>query len=124
MLEDPNPAVRAKRLILCSGKVFYDLLAARKRDDTAIVRIEQLYPFHLDRLKALMEKYRGFTECLWVQEEPENMGAWNYIRPLLQQCARNVRYVGRPENATTSTGSSKKHKQEQADLLQRALGEP
>jgi 2-oxoglutarate dehydrogenase E1 component len=122
ILEDVRPIKKVKRLIFCTGKVFYDLLAARKEEDILILRIEQLYPLQMERIKEWVEKYKGFSECLWVQEEPENMGAWNYIRPYLQPLIPTIRYVGRPENATTSTGSSKKHKQEQADLLQRALG--
>lgn len=123
LLDDPAPPQSAKRLIFCSGKIFYDLLAARKRSDVAIVRIEQLYPLNEEMLKQLIEKYRGFTDCLWVQEEPENMGAWNYLRPQLQKYVSKLLYVGRPSSATTSTGSNKKHKQEQAALLQSAFGE-
>ncbi len=123
LLDDPTPPLKAKRLIFCSGKIFYDLMAARKRTDVAIIRVEQLYPLNIDRIRQLIEKYKGFTECLWVQEEPENMGAWNYIGPYLHTLVSKLHYVGRPQNATTSTGSSKKHKQEQAILLQQAFGE-
>lgn len=113
VLDDPAPPKNPKRLILCSGKVFYDLLALRK--DVALVRIEQLYPLNQEKLKKLLEKYP--VERFWVQEEPENMGAWNYI----QRVIPNLKYVGRPASATTATGSNKKHKQEQAALLQAAL---
>lgn len=123
LLDDPTPPIKAKRLIFCSGKIFYDLLAARKRSDVALIRIEQLYPLHVERMKQLVGKYKGFTECLWVQEEPENMGAWNFIGPYLQQIVPKLHYVGRPQNATTATGSNKKHKQEQALLLEQALGD-
>jgi 2-oxoglutarate dehydrogenase E1 component len=116
-LDDPTPPPSAKRLVFCSGKVFYDLLKERKRTDIALIRIEQLYPLHTEKLKKLLAKYKGFTECFWVQEEPENMGAWNYIRPLLP----NPTYIGRPANATTATGSSRKHKQDQKTLLEKAL---
>jgi 2-oxoglutarate dehydrogenase E1 component len=123
LLDDPTPPKKAKRLIFCSGKIFYDLLSARKRTDVAIIRIEQLYPLRIEQMKLLIDQYKGFTECFWVQEEPENMGAWNFIGPFLQHCVPKLHYVGRPPNATTSTGSSKKHKQEQAALLQQAFGE-
>ncbi|MBX7065703.1 MAG: 2-oxoglutarate dehydrogenase E1 component [Parachlamydiales bacterium] len=123
MLDDPTPPQKAKRLIFCSGKIFYELLAARTRSDVAILRIEQLYPLHLDMLKELIAKYAGFTECIWVQEEAENMGAWRYIGPYLQSLTKKLAYVGRPENATTATGSSKKHKQEQAALIKQAFGD-
>lgn len=123
ILDDPTPPTKPKRLIFCTGKIFYDLMSVRKREDVAILRIEQLYPLHLSRLKELVEKYKGFTECLWVQEEPENMGAWNYIGPYLQSLAAPLFYVGRTESATTATGSSKKHKKIQAALLEKAFGE-
>jgi 2-oxoglutarate dehydrogenase E1 component len=117
ILDDPTPISKCKRLIFCTGKVFYDLLALRKREDIAIIRIEQLYPLNEVRLKQLLEKYKGFSECFWVQEEPENMGAWRYMQPHLP----NAIYVGRVENATTATGSSRKHKQEQKILVEKAL---
>lgn len=117
ILDDPTPPSSCKRLLLCSGKVFYDLLALRKRSDIAILRIEQLYPLHVEKLNRSIEKYRGFTECFWVQEEPQNMGAWHFIKTFLP----NATYVGRPENGTTATGSSRKHKQEQTALLEKAL---
>ncbi len=123
ILDDPTPPAKAKRLIFCSGKVFYDLMAYRKNLDAAIIRIEQLYPLRMDRLKQLTEKYKGFSECLWVQEEPENMGAWSYISSYLRHLFPQLRYVGRPANATTATGSSKKHKQEQTALIQQAFGD-
>lgn len=117
LLDDPAPPASCKRLIFCTGKVFYDLFAARKRSDIAIVRIEQLYPFHTEKLQKQIAKYKGFSECFWVQEEPENMGAWTYIQPYLPK----PKYIGRLPNATTATGSSRKHKQEQQTLLEKAL---
>ncbi|MGB7978997.1 MAG: 2-oxoglutarate dehydrogenase E1 component [Chlamydiales bacterium] len=123
ILDDPAPPAKAQKVILCSGKIFYDLLAARGQSDIAILRIEQLYPLHLDLLKQLLGRYRGCKSCLWVQEEPKNMGAWSAIAPYLQSIAPGLCYVGRPENATTATGSNKKHKQEQTALLQQALGD-
>jgi len=117
LLDDPIPPATAKRLIFCSGKVFYELFAARKRTDIAIVRVEQLYPLHVEKLKKLVAKYKGFAECFWVQEEPENMGAWKFLEPYLPKPV----YVGRPSSATTATGSNRKHKQEQQILLEKAL---
>jgi 2-oxoglutarate dehydrogenase E1 component len=122
ILDDPAAPKQCKRLIFCSGKVYYDLLAARKNPDIALIRLEQLYPLHLEQLKKIIAKYKGFTECLWVQEEPENMGAWNYIGPYLQPLVPKLFYVGRPQSATTATGSSRKHKQEQSALLEQAFG--
>lgn len=117
LLDDPTPPKTCKRLIFCTGKVYYELVAARKRTDIAIVRLEQLYPLYKEQLQKFIAKYKGFTECFWVQEEPENMGAWRYIRPSLP----NAVYVGRPQNATTATGSSRKHKQEQQALIEKAI---
>jgi 2-oxoglutarate dehydrogenase E1 component len=123
ILDDPNPPQKPKRLIFCTGKIFYELLAARQSADVAILRIEELYPLHIQKLKALLNKYQGFTECVWVQEEPENMGAWRFIGPFLQTLAPKLCYVGRAESATTGTGSNKKHKQEQALIITQAFGE-
>lgn len=111
----------AKRLIFCTGKIYYDLIQARKREDIAIVRIEQLYPLHIEKIREVIEKYKGVQECFWVQEEPENMGAWNFMRPHLEELVP-IQYVGRPENATTATGSTKKHKEHQAALIEKAIG--
>jgi len=126
LLDDPNPPQSCKRLLFCSGKIFYDLLAARKQSDVAIVRFEQIYPLHIEKLQKFIAKYKGFTECCWVQEEPENMGAWNFIGPHLQMYLPKgckFSYVGRPQNPNTATGSHKKYKQEQQALLNQALGE-
>ena len=121
VLDDPTPPPSAKRLLLCSGKVFYDLLAERAKRPSShhrIVRIEQLYPTPLEEIKKVIG---NFEECIWVQEEPENMGAWNFIRPILEGLGKTVRYVGRPSNATPATGSHKKHQIEQATLIEQAF---
>lgn len=127
ILDDPTPPNSCKRLLFCSGKVFYDLMDGREKKKaahTAIIRIEQLYPLSLEKLKKIIDKYKGFTECCWVQEEPANMGAWNFVGPYLQHLLPSgvsLRYVGRPESPTTATGSHKKHKQEQQVLIDEAL---
>lgn len=127
VLDDPKAPAQPKKLLFCSGKVFYDLLAERekrKETQTAIVRIEQIYPLHLEKIKSLLQKYKGIQTCLWVQEEPENMGAWNFIGPYLQMhMPANVKfgYVGRAPSSTTATGSNKKHKIEQQALLDEAF---
>ena len=122
LLDDPNPPQKCQRLIFCTGKIFYDLVGNRESQPVAIIRIEQLYPVHIKKLKNMIEKYKDFEECVWVQEEPENMGAWNYIGPYLQALTPKLRYVGRKENALTATGSSRKHKQEQKEVIEKALG--
>jgi len=117
VLDDPEPPMAAKRIIFCSGKIFYDLINARQKKDVAIIRVEQLYPLNLELIKKFLVKYSGFTSCVWVQEEPENMGAWEYMRHFIPV----VKFVGRQMSATTATGSSKKHKQEQQMLLDKAF---
>ena len=101
-------------MLLCSGKVYYDLLAARRErdiDDVAIVRVEQLYPFPGDEITAALAPYTAAREVCWVQEEPWNMGAWHFITPRLPPLLgeRPLRYVGRDEAASPATGSYKVH---------------
>jgi 2-oxoglutarate decarboxylase len=124
VLADPSVPGMAERLILCSGKVFYDLAKDRKDKPVAIVRVEELYPFPEKELKAEFDKNQG-AEVLWVQEEPENMGAWHYMeRQLRNRLGVDVKVVGREESGSPATGSQTVHKQEQQDLLGRAMGQP
>ncbi|HUP03028.1 MAG TPA: multifunctional oxoglutarate decarboxylase/oxoglutarate dehydrogenase thiamine pyrophosphate-binding subunit/dihydrolipoyllysine-residue succinyltransferase subunit [Bryobacteraceae bacterium] len=116
------------RLIFCSGKIFYDLQAARreqKATHVALARVEQLYPFAADRGVEILATYPETAEVVWAQEEPRNMGAWRYMReffqPLLQETYREMRYIGRPESASPATGSGKRHQQEQADIAREAM---
>jgi 2-oxoglutarate dehydrogenase E1 component len=118
ILDDPAPGNKVNTLILCCGRVYYDLVAARKaigNSDTAIVRIEQLYPLHMAKLQQIVDRYAGFNNCFWVQEEPSNMGAWEFIRPLLSEVMperQTVKYVGRARSASPAAGSYALHKQE------------
>ncbi|KAA1260796.1 2-oxoglutarate dehydrogenase E1 component [Rubripirellula obstinata] len=119
----------ARRLLLCTGKVYYDLLAARtekKIDDVAIMRIEQLYPLTRDELLDSMNGLPEGSDVVWVQEEPTNMGAWPYLK-LNYVDDISVKYdvhrVSRVESASPSTGSMASHKLEQADLIEEAFGE-
>jgi 2-oxoglutarate dehydrogenase E1 component len=116
------------RVVFCSGKVYYDLLAGReasKANHVAIVRVEQLYPFEERMAAAVLAGYPANAEVVWVQEEPRNMGPWRFMRehlqPLLDESGRELRYVGRPESASPATGSGKRHQQEQAALVADAL---
>jgi len=120
------PAVR--RVILCTGKVYYDLVqarAARKREDVAIVRVEQLFPFPADELRGALGRYEGARQLLWVQEEPRNMGAWTFVRPrleaLVDESWAGPRFVGRPASASPATGSSESHKFEQDQIMEEAF---
>jgi 2-oxoglutarate dehydrogenase E1 component len=122
-----DPAA-VSRIVFCSGKIYYDLLAAREERQTAhvaLVRVEQLYPFAAEQAKEILGRYATSAEVVWAQEEPRNMGPWRVIReclqPLLDATRREVRYVGRPESASPATGSAKRHQQELAEIVNDAL---
>ncbi|MBI4527546.1 MAG: 2-oxoglutarate dehydrogenase E1 component [Deltaproteobacteria bacterium] len=122
------PTERIERLILCSGKIYYELDQHRQkmgRNDVAIVRVEQLYPFPEQMLRSIVEFYADGTPAHWVQEEPENMGAWPYLRVKLGEKLFNrlpLSVVSRPESASPATGSASVHKQEQEKVLAAAFG--
>jgi 2-oxoglutarate dehydrogenase E1 component len=122
---DPDPA-RARRLLLCSGKVYYALCDVRDDsafDDVAIARIEQLHPFPFDALERVLRRYPT-DDVVWVQEEPWNMGAWSFVQDRIRRilpASRSLRYVGRRESASTATGSFRIHEQEEAELLREAF---
>jgi len=121
---------KVKRVVLCSGKVYYDLRQARRErkvSDVAIVRIEQLHPFPAKALADSIARYRS-ADVIWCQEEPQNMGAWTFLDRRIEQVlgelggkAKRPRYVGRPEAAATATGLLKRHNAEQAKLVDEAL---
>ncbi|HQT61823.1 MAG TPA: 2-oxoglutarate dehydrogenase E1 component, partial [Acidiphilium sp.] len=124
---------KVRRVVLCSGKVYYDLLAERRDrgiDDVAIVRIEQLYPFPRKALKTAIEAYVN-AEVIWCQEEPENMGYWHFLDRRIEatlECtatkmaASRPRFAGRKAAASPATGLAKIHAAEQAALVREALG--
>ena len=118
---------RVRRILLCSGKVYYELLAGRRErdDDTiAIVRVEQLYPFPGKELEAVFAAYPNARQVCWVQEEPWNMGAWHTMYRRLRRVlpeGRELSYVGRAEAASPATGSYKVHQAEERDLVMNAL---
>ncbi len=120
----------AERLVLCTGKVYYDVMKARegleRPESVAVARLEQLYPFPADEVRAEMERFAG-KPVVWLQEEPANMGAWSFVRPrieaLLPDCP-HVEYAGRKAAASPATGSASRHAAEQAALLDAALGKP
>ncbi len=127
IIPDRLPASKATRILLCTGKVFYDLERERlrlRREDVAILRIEQLYPLHLDELEVLLSGYSDNTPIYWVQEEPENMGSWRFMRATLGERLFgkfSVQHISRPASASPATGSHNSHKQEQAEILTRAF---
>jgi len=128
----PDPVVKdpakVKRVLLCTGKVYYDLIAAREArsyDDVAIIRIEQLFPLHKDELLEALSAYAEGTPVVWVQEEPKNMGAWAYInRELPPLFAGSFPWssITRPLSASPATGSAKRHTREQTRLVAEAFG--
>ena len=129
VLETPATAGAdtATKVILCSGKVYYDLLAKRNADkiaDTALVRLEQLYPLHVDKLKGILAAYRNVKKWVWCQEEPKNMGAWSYISSRLVEVLpvpQPVYYVGRKASASPAVGSLARHKIEQKEIVEKAF---
>lgn len=116
-----------KRLVLCSGKLYYDLLAAKEKSGTAgvaIVRVEQLYPFPAGQLTGIIGRYPAAKEIVWAQEEPMNMGAWTFLQPRLDEiltAGQSLRYAGRKPSASTATGSFKTHMAEQEAIVTGAL---
>ena len=120
-----------QRLILCSGKVYYDIVGHELRADAssvAVARLEQLYPFPLDAIASLVASYPAVREIIWAQEEPQNMGAWRSIRHRLEEAAARaptaprVQYVGRTWRASTSEGYPTLHHYEQDRIVREALG--
>ena len=119
-----NPA-DVNRVIFCTGKVFYDLMAHRtehNNENAAIIRIEQLYPFHNEMVGAIISQYPNASQFVWCQEEPMNMGAWSFISPRLEEVVgQKIRYAGRGTAASPAAGSKTMHYREQKALLARAF---
>jgi 2-oxoglutarate dehydrogenase E1 component len=134
ILSDPSaPADQdVKRLILCSGKVAYDLIEARDAAgdrNTAIVRIEQLYPFPGEPLVKRLARMTNVEDVVWAQEEPKNGGYWTFVEPFIEACMveagitpQRPRYAGRAASASPATGLMKRHQAEQGALVADALG--
>ncbi|HEY6216130.1 MAG TPA: hypothetical protein VIW74_05670, partial [Pyrinomonadaceae bacterium] len=118
-----------KRIVMCSGKVYYDLIDARRKTDdrrVAIVRLEQFYPFPLKSIRDMLSSYPNANELVWAQEEPQNMGGWTFVQERLENLLPNCerpRYVGRSASASPATGSYSIHQKEQAALVAEALGQ-
>jgi len=130
VLDDPVASARrdgVRRVVLCTGKLYYDLTGAEARPDSvAVVRVEELYPWPHEEVGRALARYPNATEVVWAQEEPKNMGAWTYVAPRLRAVTGNemaVRYVGRPERASPAEGYEAAHKREQARLVAEALAE-
>ena len=125
ILPDNLDAKQCRRVLFCSGKIYYDLLQQRQdgqHDDVALIRIEQIYPLHRELLKKILKPYRKTVEYYWVQEEIANAGAWDYLRPQLRELiGREPEYVGRKRSASTAVGSNRIHKVEQQQILDMAF---
>jgi 2-oxoglutarate dehydrogenase E1 component len=121
--EDPE---RITAVLICSGKIFYDLkekMNEERREDMAMIRIEQLYPLRSDLLREELSRYRKAKNFTWVQEEPRNMGAWNFVRPHLSEIlGRDPDYIGRKEAASPAVGSHRQHKIEQKKIIDEVFG--
>ena len=120
-----GPTEKMKRVIFCSGKVYYDLLNyrdAEKIDNAAIIRIEQLYPLAGKKLGAMLKPFPKTATLVWCQEEPQNMGAWSFIEPRLRRLlGRDIAYAGRKASASPAVGALAIHKREQAALVAEAF---
>lgn len=121
VIDDPTATKDVKRVILCSGKIFYDLEEAQQKKkikDTAIVRLEQLHPFPEKQLRAVLKKYKG-AKLVWSQEEPSNMGYWSYILRMMPQ--DGLELVSRKASASPATGYIKIHKLEQEKIINKSF---
>jgi 2-oxoglutarate dehydrogenase E1 component len=114
-----------RRLVLCTAKMYYDLLKARGDSaEVALVRVDELYPWPGERVAQIVDEYPNIEDVVWAQEEPKNMGAWTYVAPQLRVATGNlltIRYVGRPERASPAEGYGEAHAAEQARIVAEAL---
>jgi len=123
-----NPT-RIRRVVMVAGKLYYDLLKARedqKKDDVALLRLEEFYPFPAAELTRALARYSPSAELVWAQEEPKNMGAWRFVREQfldgpMRELRRVIGYVGREESASPASGSHKVHVAEQEAIVAEAL---
>jgi len=120
-------AKKVDNVILCSGKIYYDLhekFIASKKKNIAIIRVEQLYPFPVDCIKGLLASYPNAKDIVWCQEEPQNMGAWMTMQPCIMNLltkGQTLRYAGRPSSASPAAGYHSVHEKEQEALIADAL---
>jgi 2-oxoglutarate dehydrogenase E1 component len=132
VLDDPSHAAgedreRVERLVFCQGKIYYDIVGHEQREGAtgvAVARIEQLYPFPTERVRALFAGYPNLREVVWAQEEPQNMGPWRAIRHRLEENLPEgvgLRYIGRPWRASPSEGYPTAHLREQDRIIREAL---
>ena len=127
VIDDPTGSDKRQevtRLVLCTGKIYYDLTAKPLPSDVAVVRVEELYPWPHADVSRVLDLYPNVKDVAWVQEEPKNMGAWSYVAPRLRGSVGNalvIRYIGRPERASPAEGYPQTHAEEQARIVTDAL---
>ena len=130
VIDDQDAKLRSReirRLVMCSGKVYVDLISSERRaaaKNVAIARVEQLYPFPRAALTEVIAGYPTIEDVVWLQEEPENMGAWEFMRPLLEELLGDrapLRYIGRTRSSSPSEGSSAWHQLNQKVLVEQAF---
>ena len=123
---------KIEKVLICSGKIYFDLVEARekiKNDKVVFIRIEQLYPFPAKTLAKVLKRYKKNANFYWCQEEPQNMGAWNTVRnyiertlEIIQSKRDKVKYIGRKPSASTATGNLNKHLAQQKEILEKVVG--
>ena len=123
---------KIEKVVMCSGKIYYDLIEARenfKNDKVTFIRIEQLYPFPVKTLAQILKRFRK-AKFIWCQEEPKNMGAWNTVRNYIDRTLeminfgdKSVKYVGRNASSSTASGNLNKHLAQQKEILEKILRE-
>jgi 2-oxoglutarate dehydrogenase E1 component len=124
VIDDPEPGLKSesvKTLCFCSGRLYYDIAARRsemKVKDTAIVRLEQLYPFPAQEIRGILDRYAHIQRTCWTQEESANRGAWLFFKEQMEHIGiRDIEYIGREKSASPATGSHRRHLQEQEAIL-------
>ena len=127
IISDPDPPANPKKILFCSGKVFYDLEAFRSKNkiaDSLLIRLEQLYPFPFDQVKEILKTFSSVKDIRWIQEEPRNMGAWTFVLPRFREVLLRphvFRFFGRLPSASPATGSFQIHEAERQLLLRQAF---
>jgi 2-oxoglutarate dehydrogenase E1 component len=130
VLDDPQAETKraeVKRLVFCTGKVYYDLVAKGIPSTVAVVRVEELYPWPHEAIAGIVDRYPNIDEVAWVQEEPKNQGAWSFVAPRLRVSTGNalvIRYYGRPERASPAEGYPAEHAEEQGRIVTEVLESP
>ncbi len=122
VINDSN-VTNARKVLLCTGKIYYDVLAEKengKHNDVAILRLEQLYPFPKKQIQEILSQYKG-AELVWVQDEPINMGYWEHLITRQFEIFMNFKVIARPMSATPATGYGHVHKKEQANIIKESF---